>query len=178
MATPAAKLIPLKYYILFIDEPNKSICIKFINDNEKRLLKAKGSATKHQNWDGGYLDHIIETMEIALSLYPDLMRKRILPFSLKDVMLTLFLHDLEKPWKHIEGGIKFTKEEAKEFRKKKIEEYGFVLTDEHWNALEYVEGEHDYHPTERKQGPLAAFIHCCDVISARIWFDEPKDSGR
>ena len=151
----------------------------FLEHNQERLKKAKGSATKHQAWEGGYIDHIYETMEIAMMLYNRLDGHlgRDLPFSLSDVMLTLFLHDLEKPWKHIGGGRKFTKTEAKKFRKQKIEEYGFRLTNEHWNALEYVEGEHDYHPIERKQGRLAAFIHCCDTLSARMWFDEPKKTG-
>lgn len=160
---------------LHIKEPNRSICLRCVEDNKDRFEKAKGSAAKHQAWPGGYLDHVIETIEIAQSLYLSLELKRSLPFKFSDVVLTLFLHDLEKPWKHVENGVKFNKSEAKTFRINKIKEYNLQLTDEHWNALEYVEGEHDYHPTKRKQGPLAAFIHCCDVISARIWFDEPKN---
>ena len=52
------------------------------------------------------------------------------------------------------------------------------LTAAQRNALRYAEGEkEDYHPTKRIMNPLAAFVHCCDTISARIWFDEPKKSG-
>lgn len=51
----------------------------------------------------------------------------------------------------------------------------FPLTKIQLNALTYVEGEkNDYHPSKRIMNPLAAFVHCCDTISARIWFDEPK----
>lgn len=170
-----ADIIHLKTLVKLIDEPNQTICIKFIDKNIKRLTHAKGSAIKHQAWPGGYIDHISEVMHIAHLLYPVLNAKRKLPFSLSDALLTLFLHDLEKPWKHIETGTDFTKVEAKEFRKEKILEYGFELTDEHWNAIKYVEGENEnYHPTKRMQGPLAAFIHCCDTLSARVWYDYPS----
>lgn len=165
-------MIPL---VNFIDEPNRSICKRFIDENIERVTIAKGSTVKHQAWPGGYVDHINEVMTIACLLFRSLDDHRQLGFSLSDALLTLFLHDLEKPWKHIKGGIDFSKAEAMTFRMNKIEEYGFVLTDEHLNAIKYVEGEgNDYHPVERMQGPLAAFIHCCDTLSARVWFDKPE----
>jgi len=33
------------------------------------VKKAKGSNHNHQTWEGGYLDHVVETMNIAVWLY-------------------------------------------------------------------------------------------------------------
>lgn len=140
------------------------------------VQEAPGSTHNHQNWNGGYLDHVLETMKLARNLFDAIHIEtqndhRQLPFSLDQALLVLFLHDLEKPWK--KPGL--TKEERAELRKTKILEFGFVLSNEHWNAIKYVEGEgNDYSSKERVMSPLAAFCHCCDVISARIWFDCPK----
>jgi hypothetical protein len=52
------------------------------------------------------------------------------------------------------------------------------LTTAHKNALKYVHGEWaDFNPTERIQGPLAAFVHTCDTISARIWYEYPQQAN-
>jgi len=64
------------------------------------------------------------------------------------------------------------------FFEKKIEDYGFVLTPEHWNGIQHVEGEKDhYSPGRRTQLPLAAFAHMCDNWSARGWFNFPAESN-
>lgn len=167
--------------IELIDEPNRSACLRLVEDNQDLLTKARGSKTKHQAWTGGYVDHVVEVTNIAVVLYDSLDRLRLLPFALSDALLVLFLHDLEKPWKHdIQTGRwkdaadLDTKEKIRVFVEEKINAYGFQLTDEHRNGLRYVEGENkDYHPELRVQGPLAAFAHLCDVTSARIWHDHP-----
>lgn len=173
-----------KYYTLdelleMIDEPNRSSCKRVYSENKALFEKAKGSNVKHQAWEGGYLDHIRDVMNIAVRLYDDLNSCRPLPFSLSDSLLVLYVHDLEKPWKY--GGTKEEKAEVnsfpdyKDFIESKIDEYGFQLTDEHWNGLQYVHGEGaDYDPNRNVQGPLAAFVHSCDTISARIWHESPK----
>jgi len=47
------------------------------------------------------------------------------------------------------------------------------------NALKYVHGEgNDYNPEVNVQGPLAAFVHCCDTFSARVWPDFPKERDK
>lgn len=174
-----------KYYSLdelfeMIDEPNRSCCKNIYLDNKSIFDKSKGSNVKHQAWEGGYLGHITDTMNISLVLYKSLNNCRILPFSQSDSLLVLYLHDLEKPWKY--AGTESQKLEVKsfsnpkEFIKNKIEKYGFELTEGHWNALEYIHGEgEDYDPNKNVQLPLAAFVHSCDVISARIWHEFPKE---
>ncbi|MEK6857827.1 MAG: hypothetical protein AABX39_04540, partial [Nanoarchaeota archaeon] len=53
-------------------------------------------------------------------------------------------------------------------------EYNFTLTEEHWNAVKYAEGEKDdYSPGKRTSSSLAAFVHLCDSWSARGWYDCP-----
>ena len=47
------------------------------------------------------------------------------------------------------------------------------------NALHYIHGEShkEYDPLVRKAGPLAAFCHAADTLSARMWFDEGRGLG-
>ncbi|MEX1063992.1 MAG: hypothetical protein WED06_01485, partial [Candidatus Paceibacterota bacterium] len=162
------------------------ICKKILKDNLDIFMQARGARKNHQAWPGGYLDHLIEVMNIAVVLYTVLNGKRQLPFSLSDALLILFLHDLEKPWKYEangDGGVRFTrtlkdKEAQHSFRARKIMRYGIRLTPEQMNAFKYVEGENrDYSSAGRVMNPLAAFCHMCDVASARIWFDHPLETG-
>lgn len=141
---------------------------------ESDLCKdAAGSSCNHQTWKGGYLDHVTETMNIACWLYETSPRK--LPFKLEDALVVLFLHDVEKPFK-TENMCWPSKEARREFRDIFIQKHQVSLTDEQQNALRYVEGEYDdYSNTERKMGALAAFCHCCDILSARLWYDKGED---
>jgi hypothetical protein len=170
----------LEELVAVISEPNQSRCFKFLDENREVLRSARGSKSKHQAWAGGYLDHLTETMNIAVRIYEPLNNVRRLPFKLSDVLLVLFLHDIEKPWKYSADASNFvpqleSKRSQHEFRLQLIEKYGFELTDEHLDALQYVEGEGaNWSPDERKMGRLGAFCHMCDVCSARLWFDEPK----
>jgi len=178
-----------KYYTLnellgMIDEPNCSISRKVLQENKELFSKASGSTHNHQAWEGGYLDHLTEIMNIAVALYQPLNERRQLPFSLSDALLALYLHDLEKPWKihkNEKGGYENNPQLADKekqvwpFVQQKIEEYDFHLTSAHWNAIRYAEGEkNDYSNKSRTQLPLAAFVHMCDVWSARGWHDYPS----
>lgn len=157
-----------------LEDPHRAECQHFIDRNRRLFDSSKGSATKHQAWPGGYRDHIREVMRIGLVTYQALDANiRPLPFSLSDALLCCFLHDIEKIWKH-------TLDPADKEVLDKDDELAnsFTLNDEHRNAMKYAHGEgDDYHPTDRIQGPLAAFVHHCDNTSARIWFDKP-DRGR
>lgn len=156
--------------------PNRKQSYKIYKDNKEMFDIAHGSSHNHQAWEGGYMGHMRDIMNIAFVLYGELNSRRELPFSLSDTLLVLWLHDIEKPWKY--GGkpeVVDAYENYQEFQKAKIEEYGFELNDDHWNAINYAHGEgDDFQKTERVSKPLAAFIHCCDTMSARIWFDYPK----
>ncbi len=166
----------------FVPEPNRSICFKVWDEYRREFQTVQGSARKHQAWPGGYLDHIRETMNIGAVLFWVLNALRPLPFSLGDVMLVLFLHDFEKLWKFrvgADGAVEIIpdlldKQAQKEFRTRKFDEWGFVLTEDQRNALLYVEGEGlGYDPYKRVMGLLAALCHAADTLSARLWFSHP-----
>ena len=168
---------PLETLLLQIDVGAREVCQRLLVELREGFASARGSSHNHQTWDGGYLDHVTEVLNLAVLLYPVLDGKRKLPFTLSDALLVLFLHDIEKPWRQASGW-KWTKKENHAFRVKLVEERGLHLTEDQWNGLTYVEGEGDaYSPLRRVMGPLATFCHLCDVTSARIWPDEPRASG-
>jgi hypothetical protein len=184
MSVPAYRSVD--ELIAQIDEPNRSACARILADHRELFATVQGSTNNHQAWPGGYLDHVCEVMNIAAMLHAHLSALRPLPFSLSDVLLVVYLHDIEKPWKyelgedgklHHKAGMK-DKAEHQRFRMRKLGEYGVVLTKEHENGLAYAEGElADYTNQRRVMGPLAALAHMCDVASARLWFDHPAATG-
>jgi hypothetical protein len=176
--------VSVESFLRIIDEPNRAPAEKLWDDLKARLPHAAGSIKSHQAWEGGYFDHVQETMNIAVVLHRQLGHARELPFSLSSAILALLLHDCEKPFRHATDkeleNFSWVKERPvksdKAFQKMLIEHYGFQLSNEEWNALRYVEGvpDSEYVEGERIDRPLAAFCHCCDTISARIWHDYPK----
>ena len=169
-----------------IDEPNRSACKKYLSDNWKLLTRVQGSTNNHQAWPGGYLDHITDGMNLALVDYRTFNTIRPLPFTLSDLLFCIFWHDSEKPSSYEvgpDGNIRRiealrSKTAQHAFRAKRLSEYGIVLTPEQANALKYCEGEMgDYSGEHRVMGPLAAFCHRADIMSARVYFDHPKEIG-
>ena len=165
-----------------IDEPNRSACAHILADHRALFATVPGSTHNHQAWRGGYLDHVCEVMNIARVLHDQFSALRPLPFSLSDLLLVVFLHDLEKPWKYDLGADGQLQHKAsmqgkaahQRFRMEMLTRYGVVLTEAHENGLRYAEGElADYTNKQRRMGPLAAMAHMCDVASARLWFDHP-----
>jgi len=179
MPTPdSPTYLQLDRLIEQIDEPNKRFARAAYDLYRTEFETAAGSKSKHQAWIGGYIDHVTETMNIARLLYQAFSSTgRLLGFTLSDALLVLFLHDLEKAFAYSgPDGVQITqdKHHRKVFRAQKIQELRFDLTDEHQNALLYVEGEgDDYDPHERVMGDLAAFCHLCDTWSARGWHQFP-----
>lgn len=172
--------------IEMIDEPHRSGCARILADNRKLFQTVQGSTNNHQNWLGGYLDHVQEIMNIAVVLHRLLSTLRPLPFSLSDLLLVVYLHDIEKPWKYElrEDGqlhhktIFKNKEDHQRFRMEKLATYGITLTSEQENGMKYAEGElNDYTNRRRVMGPLACVAHMCDVASARLWFAHPTEKS-
>lgn len=167
-----------------VAEPNRQVALRLWSDLQMYLPDAAGSTKSHHAWEGGYEDHVQECMNLARMLYERLNSERELLFSLSSAYLVLFLHDCEKPFrhatdeqlKHFPWITKRPSKSDKNFLKQLTRQYGFTISEEEWNALNYVEGEPDTEYAEgvRLQGPLAAFCHVCDTISARIWHDFPK----
>lgn len=167
--------LTLDELLALLPTTQRDACIRIYRDNEDLFRRAKGSSHNHQAWEGGYLGHMQEVMNLAVLLWPLLDAQRPLPFSVGDALLVLWLHDLEKPWVYA-GELPMAKKEQKRgFRLQKINEYEIALTQPQFTALRYVEGEgDDYSNQRRAMNELGAFCHVCDVISARIWFDHPR----
>lgn len=164
----------IEQLLRLVDEPHKSACLHFIEKHERLFNTSKGSAVKHQPWPGGYRDHITEVMQIAFVTYEGLERIRPLPFTMSDALVGCFLHDIEKIWKHT-----LNVEDKQSVDKDQLLDSNFTMTPDLWNAIHYAHGEgDDYHPIDRIQKPLAAFVHHCDNTSARIWFDKPEPEKR
>ena len=180
-----------RYYTIeqmleMIDEPNRAACQRILADNRKLFQTVQGSTNNHQNWPGGYFDHVQEIMNIAVVLHERLNSVRPLPFSLSDLLLVVYLHDVEKPWKYElreDGQLHHkatmqNKEDHQRFRMAKLTEYGVVFTPEQENGMKYAEGElNDYTNRRRVMGPLACVAHMCDVCSARLWFAHPAEEN-
>lgn len=182
MTTPV--YLSLDRHIELIDEPNRSICAKILADHRTLFETAPGSTYNHQTWPGGYIDHVTDGMNYGRHLYAlEVSTGRPTTFSLSDVLLIFFLHDIEKPWRIFVSASGFatnksgldTKSANRSFREQKLREYGINLTSAQMNALTYVEGEGgDYSSKHRVMNELAAFCHMIDVWSARVRHDYPK----
>lgn len=179
--------LPIDTLVSIIDGNNGMICGVLLEENRALFERVRGSTHNHQTWDGGYIDHITDCMNFGASLYGFIRAfGRPLPFSLSDILLVLFLHDIEKPWRiyiDADGTVRNregldTKEAYVAFREAKFAECGLTLSPEQKNALKYVEGEYkDYSSTHRVMNELAAFCHLVDTWSARGWYDYPKATG-
>lgn len=146
------------------------------SDFKKYNPDAPGSSGNHQDWEGGYFDHIKAVMNHAIMLYEQLDKVSRLDFSLEDALVVLFLHDIEKPIKYVQTSDKHLYRRVlksdDEIKKEIIDYYQVKLTQEHYDAIKYIHGEgDDYSKNKRVMSPLAAFCHCCDVMSARIFHD-------
>lgn len=166
-----------------LDEPRQKVASAILEKHKDKFEILPGSISKHQAWPGGYKNHIEEVMNIAVLLYDPLNKTRELSFTLESALFVLFLHDLDKLERYKpdeNNGFKRTgnyENLADTLKEMLLTDYGYTLTDEEYNALKYVHGEgDDYSPNKRIMGPLAAFVHCCDTISARIWHDYGKKS--
>jgi hypothetical protein len=166
-----------------VDEPFRSAFQRILTEHGERFRAARGSSKNHQGWTGGYIDHVQEVMNVAVVLHEDLGQLRPLPFSLSDALVVLFVHDLEKPWAYEELDGEWrrrasfsSKEYAHAFRIEKCTEAGIAFPAELERAVFFAEGEvSQYSNRTRGMSPLAAFCHICDVASARLWHDYPRE---
>ena len=175
-------------HLLKIQDANSFKCLSLLDYFINKYPHAPGSSANHQAYEGGYYKHISDILDYADKMYKYLSKRNNLNFSLSDAILVLFLHDIEKPVKYcpvlVKTGVvdenRMVEEEIYEYetdsdddiRKNLISKFEINLTDEHKLALKYIHGEgDDYRKDKRVMSPLSAFCHCCDVISARIFFE-------
>jgi len=114
---------------------------------------------------GGYYDHVRDCLRYAIKLHAELEP----PVKLHDAAYVLFLHDIEKPLKYCDPNYVAGRPDRL-IRQSLMEDFNIVPNELHLNALRYIHGEgDDYSKHGRAMSELAAFCHCCDVISARIF---------
>ena len=165
-------------YLENLNDVRRDAILQFHTDHSELIERSRGSQTKHQAWEGGYVDHLGEIFRIAAANYSALSAIRPLPFTLDAALIVLYFHDVEKIWKYTTGlPAGFDKDRYYDITLK--EEYGIVFSPEERNGLHYIHGESDseYDPRVRKAGPLAAFCHAADILSARMWYDEGRGLG-
>lgn len=166
-----------RYLRIFVEEKYSKKLLLMLDKYNYLFRITMGSSHNHQAWEGGYLDHVSETMKIAFNLYnighagsTNAYLDRSFEFSISDALVVLFLHDIEKPWKPFPSKL-----DRQIFKENLFKEWELELSPQILNGIKYIEGEGDkYSNKQRTMGSLAAFCHCCDVISARIWFDYPR----
>lgn len=151
------------------DQPNREKLIRIFNENIEIFRQSPASQHNHQAYPGGYLVHVEATMRAGFLIQGALSSIGTVP-RLSDILIVMFLHDLEKPWKYVENADMPDKQARKAFRYAKIKEYGIELNEDLINGLDYVEGEiENYSNRKRYMGPLAAVCHMADIASARLW---------
>ena len=176
----------LRELVQMIDRPPgaREGCLSILDHASDRFKWSPGSTRTHHTWIGGYWDHVCEAMNLAVVLHRPLEATgRPLPFALPDALLALFLHDLEKPWKYERHEDKIrilpeleAKEAQHEFRLNKAKEFDIPISDVVENAIRFSEGEGNEHTsTGRQAGELAAFVHACDHLSARLYHSHPVE---
>jgi hypothetical protein len=145
------------------------------------MLEAAGSSGNHQCWKGGYYDHLAECFAISEVMWNSFRHVGFsLPFTYPSVLYVLYFHDIEKMWKY---GQKLPPESIPEksyfYEQVLPTQHAITFTSDELNALKYIHGEgDDYRKDSRIMGPLTAFCHSVDVLSARIWYDSGKGSYR
>jgi hypothetical protein len=177
--------LPLQKLLSFVDSKESAVIRRVYDDYRETIEHLPGSSTKHQTWEGGYLSHIEETMNIVKVLYESLSSCRPVGFSLSDALFCAFLHDFDKVQRYTVKNGKVVKSGpySSDLVHKTIaivrDRYMYTMTDEQVNALIYAHGEGaDYHSTDRVMLPLATIVHCADIISARVWFDNGKSHDK
>lgn len=183
MSRPAPK-IPLNELIQLLRPEHRRVAQAICNDYEKPMRIVPGSSSKHQSWEGGYTSHTEEVMNLALIMYHELHTRRPLSFDVSTALFCAFIHDFDKLLRYtvtdtgVDLSTRHTKNDSEKVREILFSKYRYSLTDEEYNAIKYTHGEgDDFQPGgKRVMLPLATLIHCCDVISARIWYDYGRAS--
>lgn len=174
-----------------IKAPHHKGCQAILKDHKETFKRSPGSRKKHHAWPGGYWEHIEQVMNWGSDLYHRFSATGMaaLPkeerFTLSDVLVVLFVHDLEKPWRYVPDApcpitapLLKTKQQRAEFRLAMLEHYKVKLKPHQLHALQFVEGlrDNEYDPTRRVMSPLATLCHTADMLSAGTMYAPPAPS--
>ena len=151
--------------------------IIYHNEHISLINTAKGSSGNHQNWVGGYRDHIEQCLFVSSLLYNNLKFN----FSFSSVIRVLYFHDIEKIFKYNVISDKFLKEKDLCIQDKNSYFgyingfYGIKFSDEETVALKLVHGENEhYSKGKRAMNELCSLCHSADILSARAFHDKKR----
>jgi len=179
------KKISLDNLLDLMEPEHKRVALAVRKHFESKFDVIPGSGANHQAWVGGYRAHIEEAMNIADFLYDDLHARRSLPFSKSQALFCVYMHDYDKLQRYqVKKDGNFTSElytgrdYLAETQKQLRSIFNYELSAEEYNAIKYAHGEgDDYSKDRRIISPLGTLVHCADIISARIWFDDGRNSN-
>ena len=160
----------IEEYLNALTDERRQAILDYHSKNLNLMKRAAGSSHNHQAWEGGYLDHISECFIIADKMYHTLTQIRSLPFAFDSSLVVLYFHDIEKMYKYA-----INKEIDKDQYYNTLKTQEIIFSEQEKNALKYIHGEGaDYSKNKRIMNELAAFCHCVDTISARVWYQHPS----
>ena len=167
------KRLQLANQLMDLAEPRRAAVQAWFDAHWDAIASAPGSSSNHQTWPGGFLDHTLQLLQTAERLFATLPDIHPLPtgIDLDAAKTVLLFHDVEKPFKYTTG-LPAGWDKQRYLTHDLAQHWGITFSSIEINALTYVHGEgDDYRKGVRVMNPLAAFVHSCDILSARVWFD-------
>lgn len=186
----------LRNFLEGMNDARKDALLHFYDDYQDVIHFAAGSSHNHQAWEGGYADHIAEVLRISELYYDTMNAVRPLPYTKEAALMSLFFHDIEKPFRYgpkdspecnkwrkraekAGGGYEVWEDLKWDILAEIERKYGLMLTKDEREGIEYAHGEGSAHEKFRRAAsPLASHVHICDTVSARIWYNEGQNLSR
>jgi len=150
---------------------------------QERVKVMPASVKYHQNWTGGYRDHVRQVIQKAMELYRLLYIdgltkvKPLVGFTMDDVILVAYIHDMDKLFRYQKVN---QPRDGREWEYAEVPAYddsakitqlcaqhGIILGDNHLEALAMHHGGWSAN-NKRDMSPLAVIIHSADLISTYI----------
>jgi hypothetical protein len=173
-----------KYFYIFnkiIDvSENKNVSKEFLLKIKDAFITAKGSSNNHQNFHGGYVEHVYQCLLNVgfiidnLNEIYSITKIKVLEKSANKVIL---FHDFEKIWKYSDISYQnlFPTEMVnsflhgkKDLYEKILPKYGISFNEEELIALKNIHGEIDYSENHRSMNELGAICHSAEILSSRF----------
>ncbi len=167
--------IPAEAYIHSVDESRRRPLFDYHNAHLSLFNNARGSGGYHQNWPGGYRDHLEQAFALGTLIldeafsYTDRLHEY--DQTLSSLILVLYYHDIEKMFKYSTG---LPEGFDKDVYLETIlpVKHLLVLTAEELSAIKFIHGESDdLYQRGARMGGLAAIAHAADIVSARFLKD-------
>ena len=179
------QFLNLHQIIQLVNQPTRDAIIDAYIQNAELIAQTPGARIKHQAWDGGYLDHVVYSINYGIALHNFHKELGFRPgHNEGDIAVVMLLHDFGKVVRYRKCGdgwgyVENPDQAEHDFFDSILESHDFQLTDNQKNALEFVHGEGSkYTPKGRLMLPLATVCHQADVWNARFSPDNPLSNGQ